>query len=226
MIWTSQQKELLSIGLKENLPIETVAKEDHHKAVDLARQVHRHLEKNCDLGDIGSSPLIWPGPGGRRPRQPARGRAGRRRRRRSRRERRRGGWGRRCRGDEGRGGDQCRPKPKAELDPVHLVEVLQQFQSNSVWFLFTWILCAERTFLSNLSFEASDQRAIDNPSHKSRDSHHCCHNSCLGFVKTRMEAMVMLKMLLCVAIMMRMLIVYISVACMPGLCCSWCYTSP
>ena len=108
MIWTSQQKELLSIGLKENLPIETVAKEDHHKAVDLARQVHRHLEKNCDLADIGSSPLIWPGPGGRRPRQPARGRAGRRRRRRSRRERRRGGWGRRCRGDEGRGGDQCR----------------------------------------------------------------------------------------------------------------------
>ena len=85
---------------------------------------------------------------------------------------------------------------ETELDPVHLVEVLQQFQSNSVWFLFTWILCAERTFLSNLSFEASDQRAIDNPSHKSRDCHHCRHNSCLGFVITRMEAMVMLIMLL------------------------------
>ena len=43
---------MLSIDLKENLPIESVAKEDDHKAVDLARQVHRHLEQNCDLADI------------------------------------------------------------------------------------------------------------------------------------------------------------------------------
>ena len=76
------------------------------------------------------------------------------------------------------------------------------------------IATIQNIFVTNLSFEASDQRAIDNPSHKSRDCHHCCHNSCLGFVITRMEAMVMLIMLLCSAIMTRMLIVCISVACL------------
>ena len=33
---------------------------------------------------------------------------------------------------------------ETELDPVHLVEILQQFKSNTVCFFFTWILCAER----------------------------------------------------------------------------------
>ena len=72
------------------------------------------------------------------------------------------------------------------------------------------IATIQNIFVTNLSFEASDQRAIDNPSHKSRDCHHCGNNSCLGFVITQMEAMV----LLCSAIMMRMSIVCISVACL------------
>ena len=68
-------------------------------------------------------------------------------------------------------------------------------------FFYLDLMCREiatiqNIFVTNLSFEASDQRAIDNPSHKSRDCHHCCNNSCLGFVITRMEAMVMLIMLL------------------------------
>ena len=77
------------------------------------------------------------------------------------------------------------------------------------------IAIIQNIFFTNLSFEASDQRAIDNPSHKSRDCHHSCHNSCLGFVITWMQTMLInmlpvLKMLLCSATMMRMLIICIS----------------
>ena len=73
------------------------------------------------------------------------------------------------------------------------------------------IAIIQNIFFTNLSFEASDQRAIDNPSHKSRDCHHSCHNSCLGFVITWMQTMLInmlpvLKMLLCSTIIKRMLI--------------------
>ena len=73
------------------------------------------------------------------------------------------------------------------------------------------IATMQNIFVTNLPFEASDQRAIDNPSYKSGDCHHCCNNSCLGFVITRMQTTLIimlpvLKMLLCSTIIKRMLI--------------------